>query len=75
MTKNIEVLWLEHCNKCGFGIANVETEEGNKNLLYEGDKITCPSCLHTGHIEVTDDYAEDCVAFAVWDEADKSENC
>ena len=66
--KKVEISWLEHCNKCGCGVAIVETAEGNENLLFDGDKISCPACGHTGHVAVTDDYADDCVAFAEWDD-------
>lgn len=66
MTKTIEITWLEHCNKCGCGVADVQTEEGTAEHLFDGDTISCKSCGHTGHIAVTDDYADDCVAYAVW---------
>ncbi|ELW85902.1 MULTISPECIES: hypothetical protein [Acinetobacter] len=73
MIKTLEIIWLEHCNKCGCGIANVHTKQGNENFLYEGDKINCSNCLHTDHIDVTHDYLEDRVAFAVWDELNTME--
>ena len=68
MIKTLEILKLEHCNKCGCRIAKVHSKQGNENLLYEGDKINCSNCSYTGHIDVTENYAEDRIAFAVWDE-------
>ena len=69
MSHKVEVFWLEECNKCGHGWAIVETTEGTEDFLFDGDKILCPSCGHTGQVAVTDDYAEDCVAYAVWNDA------
>lgn len=71
MVKKVEVFWLEECNKCGHGWAIVETIEGDENFLFDGDKIECKACGHTGQIAVTDDYAEDCIAYAVWNDPEE----
>ncbi|WP_151963435.1 hypothetical protein [Acinetobacter oleivorans] len=70
--KVISINWLGSCDKCGSNQLLVKTEHGNKKLVYEEDKILCTNCGRTGVVNVTDDYADDCVAFAVWDETTES---
>ncbi|MDA8487453.1 hypothetical protein [Kluyvera sp. Awk 3] len=54
--------WLDNCPSCGHGKAVVNTE-GNENLLFYGDQVTCMQCGHCGEIDT-----EDNTAFVVWDE-------
>ena len=64
MSKVLRITWLDACNKCGFGdYAEVTTERGIGCYLWDGDKVECPSCHHTGEIE-----CEDGTAFVNWEE-------
>ncbi len=56
--------WLDSCPSCGNGQSIVNTE-GNENLLFYGEQVTCMKCGHCGEIDTDDD-----TAFVVWDEAD-----
>ena len=47
----IEIDWLDSCPKCDCSEHVVETVEGTKDWLYNGDKVTCGECGHTGEIE------------------------
>lgn len=63
----IEIDWLDSCSKCDCSEHVVETVEGTKDWLYNGDKVTCGECGHTGEIE-----ADGETAWVNWDEAQES---
>ncbi|WP_038342263.1 hypothetical protein [Acinetobacter sp. A47] len=67
--RKVNVDWLGSCPRCGCNKAIVETEMGNEKFLYEDDIIKCNECGLKGVVEVTDDYADDCVASANWEES------
>lgn len=56
------ITWLDNCPSCGHGEAIVNTE-GDNNLLFYGEQVTCMKCGHCGEIDTDDD-----TAFVVWDE-------
>lgn len=58
--------WLGECEKCGGNEIIAMTENGNESFLYEDDPIKCLNCGLYGVVDVTDDYADDSTAFAVW---------
>lgn len=64
--KKVIVDWLGSCPRCGCNQAIVWTELGNEKFLYEDDVIKCKECSLIGLVDVTDDYADDCVATASW---------
>ncbi|EPH0541268.1 hypothetical protein N1I02_001177 [Serratia marcescens] len=62
MSKALNISWLGVCPKCDNETHKVETEKDCGFRLYEGDKITCNNCGHTGSVEVEEH------AYAAWDE-------
>ena len=75
--KTFNVDWLGSCPRCGNNKLIVNTETGNSKFLYEDDTLHCKECKLTGKVEVTDDYQEDRVGYAVfngYEEAD-AEGC
>nr|WP_282559234.1 hypothetical protein [Providencia alcalifaciens] len=64
------VPWVGCCTKCDAEQATVQTEKGNEDWFYDGDKVTCENCGHTGVIE-----ADGECAWCVWDEVDDSQGC
>lgn len=48
---NIKIDWLGECPVCGDVNHLVETEKGTTNTLYDGDKVECTKCGHSGVIE------------------------
>lgn len=64
------VPWVGCCEKCDAERATVQTEKGSEDWFYDGDKVTCENCGHTGVIE-----ADGECAWCVWDEADDSQGC
>jgi hypothetical protein len=65
----IEIDWLDSCPKCDCSEHVVETVEGTKDWLYNGDKVTCGECGHTGEIE-----ADGETAWVNWNEAQEPSN-
>lgn len=57
------VTFLGCCDKCDAEQATVETEKGSDNWFYDGDKVTCEICGHSGLIETDGESA-----WCVWDE-------
>lgn len=49
--KEIKVSWLDACPNCGCGDAVVLTLDGNEELLYSGDFVSCTKCEHPGIID------------------------
>ncbi|WP_235898523.1 nucleoside triphosphate pyrophosphohydrolase family protein [Acinetobacter baumannii] len=70
--KVVRADWLGTCERCGGGEIVAMTYIGNETLLYEDDSIKCLNCGLRGVVDVTDDYSDDCVAFAVWNQDYKS---
>ncbi|MFR9677533.1 Lar family restriction alleviation protein [Acinetobacter sp. SEK570] len=66
--KTVIVDWLGSCPHCGCNQAIVGTELGSEKFLYEDDVVKCKQCSLSGIVEVTDDYADDQVAYAKWSE-------
>lgn len=69
--KTIDINWLGSCARCGSGDSKVKTEFGSEEFLFEGDEVACTDCGLTGVVSVSDDYADDAVASAAWDEFDE----
>ena len=65
----IEIDWLDSCPKCDCSEHVVETVEGTKDWLYNGDKVTCGECGHTGEIE-----ADGETAWVDWDDPQEPAN-
>ncbi|MHC5949056.1 hypothetical protein ACVXZ3_04635 [Providencia hangzhouensis] len=61
--KNVTLLGSP-CEKCGAEQATVETKKGSDNWFYDGDKVTCEICGHSGLIE-TDGESAWCVWYEV----------
>ncbi len=57
------VWWLNECHKCGSIKNQIETEKGNEDILFEGDKVLCTDCGNKGSI-----WADGENAWVTWDD-------
>lgn len=48
---NIKIEWLGECPVCNGLDHLVKTEKGRSDILYDGDKVECIKCGHSGVIE------------------------
>lgn len=74
--KTLEIDWLGGCPNCSNELQLVESCEGNSELLYDDDVVTCNQCGLEGHIECYDEVAE-CIwnSFSYTEQTYSEYNC